>query len=580
MAPKRVLKVCIVGGGISGIAQAVRLKEALSHDKLDFTIYERSHDVGGVWRDSTWPGTAVDVPIHMYCLYSHLNPAFSSKWAGRDEVLAYWKRIVQRHHLGDRIVYHTEFVESHWDNTAQKHTVTFRNVQSGETFNVVADVIISAVGALNKPIIPNVPGRDKFKGLQWHSSRWNNDVSLEGKRIAIVGNGSSGIQVVPNIVNLPGIHITQFIRSAGYFRPKVNFEYSAFQRFIFRWVPGALRFYRWKIFLEYDRNILSRGTGSWTSALREKMTTNIVKYMKAQLPEKYWNTLIPTYPMHCKRVAYDAGWLASLNRSNVELVSDPITGVSEDGIVTREGRSFDFDIIVWATGFEVSETGVGLNFGVHGEDGKELRQVWKEANGAYGYLGVAAPNVPNFFNVLGPNAISMSWGYTLGHNTEFIARIVSSLYIKNLSSIVVKPSAMDAYNRFLARRLEQTSLASPQCGSSWYKDPKTGKLVAPAPWGATELWTRTRKIHWEDWLCRRLVESPASGKRLETVDLKTERSWTPWAILGDVFANRLQKWLEGLMTDVTPESETEREQVEKLKSIELADAGVEPVSTA
>ncbi|BGP27206.1 hypothetical protein JCM10295v2_006170 [Rhodotorula toruloides] len=562
MAPKRVLKVVIVGGGISGIAQAVRLQEALG-SKVDFTIYERESEVGGVWRDSTWPGTAVDVPIHLYCLYSHLHPDFSSKWAGRDE-----KRIVTRHHLADRFVFRTEFVSSRWNSSTQSHTITFRRLPSGESLTVTADILISAAGALNKPIIPDVPGREKFKGLQWHSSRWNGEAQLEGKRIAIVGNGSSGIQVVPNIVDLPGIEIVQFIRSPGYFRPKVNFEYTSFQRFVFRYVPFALRLYRWKQFLEYDRNILSRGNGTWTSDLRARITANVITYMKSQMPEKYYNALIPKYPMHCKRVAYDAGWLASLNRPNVSLISDAIVAVDETGILVATGQHVKVDYIAWATGFEVSETGVGLNHGVLGEDGKELRETWKENNGAYGYLGVAVPRVPNYFAVLGPNAISQSWGNTINNNTHFIARIVRGIYDRGLSSIVVKDSVMADHNKYITARLDQTSLASSDCGTSWYKDPVTGRLVAPAPWGATELWTRTRKIKWEDWLCRR---SLPSGEVI-VVEVRTPRSWTPWSILMDWIAARLQKWLIRLMTEVEPgqgelliEAEEGKKQVVEIK---------------
>lgn len=189
--------------------------------------------------------------------------------------------------------------------------------------------------------------------------------------------------------------------------------------------------------------------------------------------------------MHCKRVAYDAGWLASLNRPNVTLISHGIVAVDETGILTSAGQHVEVDYIAWATGFEVSETGVGLNHGVFGEDGKELRQTWKEYNGAYGYLGVAVPRVPNYFAVLGPNAISQSWGNTINNNTHFIARIVRGIYDRDLSSIVVKDSVMAEYNEYINSRLDQTSLASPECGRSWYKDPVTGRLVAPAPWGAS-----------------------------------------------------------------------------------------------
>lgn len=203
-----------------------------------------------------------------------------------------WKRIVAKHRLGDRFIFKVEFVGSRWNSLSQTHTITFRRVESGETFEVEADVLISATGALNRPITPNVPGRDDFRGLQWHSSRWNTDVDLKGKKIAIVGNGSSGIQVIPNIADLEGIEIVQLcvggvpaifglkkltvytdsVRSPGYFRPKHNFEYSRLQKLVFRYVPFALRLYRWKIYYDYDYTILSRGTGTFASDLREKLS--------------------------------------------------------------------------------------------------------------------------------------------------------------------------------------------------------------------------------------------------------------------------------------------------------------------
>ncbi|TNY18000.1 FAD/NAD(P)-binding domain-containing protein [Rhodotorula diobovata] len=547
-APQRRIRVVIVGGGISGIAQAVRLQEQLG-TKVDLTIYERSHDVGGVWRDSTWPGTAVDIPIHLYCLYSHLSPNFSSKWAGRDEVLGYWRRIVERHQLLDQFVFRSEFVSSRWDSVAQQHAIFFRNVETDETFEVVADVLIAATGALNKEIIPDVPGRDKFKGVQWHSSRWRNDVDLRGKRLAVCGSGSSGIQVIPNIVDIEGIEIVQFIRSPGYYRPKHNFDYSRLQRLLFK-VPGVLRLYRWKLFIEHDRNILSRGSGTWASAMRERMAKDIIDYMKSQTPEKYWDALIPKYR-----------WAASLHRPNVDLTSSPIVAVDETGLITADGKHYAVDCIAWATGFEVSETGVGLNKDVYGEDGKELRQTWKEAGGAYGYLGVAVPRVPNYFAVLGPNAIAMSWGYSLGANTEFIARLVRGIYDHDLSSIVVTDEAMASFNAEVTRRLGQTSLASAECGSSWYKDPQTGKLVAPAPWNGTELWTRNRKIAWSDFRCRRFPSpspspshspSPSPSAPPPVVPLATPQPWTPWGLAADAFARWLRRRLERLMVEVEP----------------------------
>lgn len=268
----------------ASIAQACRLQETLGN-QVEYTIYERDTDLGGVWLNSLWKGCgqfsvlnslardpfsttesarvlnpeAVDIPIHLYCLYSELNPAFRSKWAGRDEVLACkspflrlssfqsvesadgcrscdtdWasiseqlsarekdtvagadlvpaleqNRIVDKRRIRQHFVFNTTFTASEWDSVAQHHVITLRRA-NGDEFTVHADVLISATGALNKPIIPNVPGRDKFKGEQWHSSKWREDLDFEGKKIAVIGNGSSGIQCIPYLSSLPGVQLTQ-----------------------------------------------------------------------------------------------------------------------------------------------------------------------------------------------------------------------------------------------------------------------------------------------------------------------------------------------------------------------------------
>ncbi|GAA5990351.1 hypothetical protein JCM5350_006889 [Sporobolomyces pararoseus] len=546
--PQRVLSVVIVGGGISGIAQAVRLQEKLGDDRVNYTIYERSQQLGGVWQSSKWRGAGVDVPIHLYSLYSHPHAGFTSKFAQREEVLAYWKRIAAAHKVKDKIVFETEFVSSRWNSETQQHTVTFRNVRTEETFEVIADFLIAANGALNQPRIPEIPGRSSFKGIQFHSSQWNTDVDLKNKRIGVVGNGSSAIQIIPGIVEIEGVELVNFIRSPGYFRPKENFEYSKLTKFIFRYVPFALKIYRWSIFQEHDWGLVVQGTGKIASRLRERVANNLLAYMKRELPEKYWGDLLPNYPLDCKRVGYDAGWLRSFHRENVELVSSPIVKVTEEGLETADGRAIPLDIIVYATGFAVTDTGVGLNHGVFGEDGIELSVKFDKAGGAFGYLGVAFSEVPNYFAVLGPNAIAMSWGYTLGNNTEFIARIIKEVYERELSSIVVKAEVIEEYNRYIQDRVSNSIWYSPECGSSWYKDGKSAKVTVPAPFGATELWARTRKIHFEDWTFRRLTLPHPSGKPiLTTVDVKTPWNRSPFGTLMDWIAERRRKTFENAM---------------------------------
>ncbi|GAA5859086.1 hypothetical protein JCM5353_005896, partial [Sporobolomyces roseus] len=313
---------------------------------------------------------------------------------------------------------------------------------------------------------------------------------------------------------------------------------------------------------------LSRGTGAFSTKLRNQTGESILSYMKSQLPEKYWKDLIPNYPLHCKRVAYDAGWLASFARDNVELVSSPIIGVSEKGLITADGKHHELDVIVWATGFEVSSTGVGLNEKVFGEDGKELRQVWEENGGAFGYQGIAVPKVPNYFVVLGPNAAAMSWGFALAHNTNLIARYIREMYDLQLSSIVVKDSALASFNDYVQFRVRHTSWSLASCGASWYKN-KHGKVVVPAPWSATETWARTRRIKWEDWHGRRLIPSTS---QVVTIDLKSSQSWTPWGLVGDFVAQRIGNWLEGLMTRDAVGETVEARVAEKLIGVDGEEA--------
>ncbi|KAI5479419.1 monooxygenase [Pseudohyphozyma bogoriensis] len=548
---RRAIRVAVVGGGISksflssrsqcGIAQGVRLREQLGKN-VEITIYERATEPGGVWRDSTWPGAGVDVKIALYQLYSHLNPNWSEVWAGRDEVLAYWNRIIDQHDLRKDFVFDASFIGSTWSTSSQSHTLFFKRA-SGDKFVAEADVFISAAGALNTPTIPKVPGIESFKGLQWHSSRWQNEVDLRGKRVAVVGTGSSGIQVVPNIAGLVGINITQFIRSPGFFTPKLNRKYTWWEKFVFRYVPFAARLHRWWIFYQYDVATWAKGTGAKANLMRENVANKLLKYLHDTAPKEYHHLLTPHYPLHCKRVAYNAGWLESLHRPNVHLVGDAITAVTPDGLKTSDGTEHPFDVIVWATGFEVSTTGVGLNHGVYGEEGKELREVWEEQQGAEAYLAVSVPKFPNYFIILGPNAISMSWGYTLGNQTEFIARLVRGIYDKNLSSIAPKTSVTNEYNRVLHDRLEKTVLVSSAC-NAWYKYKGTGKVTAPSGLCGTELTCRTREIKWEDWEGRKVV---VPGDKAELVELTTPATWNPFTLI----ARRIAKGLEAHILEFT-----------------------------
>lgn len=284
MAPSTpLLSVLIVGGGYSGIAAAIELQTQLGPSRVSIRVVEKADGPGGIWKSSTWPGAGVDIPIHLYSLGRAPRHDWRTVFASQAEVLDYLERLIDDHSqsaagpvlrtssstqanalfllarhvdLGSNFSYNTEYVSSSWDADKQQHVVTVRpSDSSGTAYTLSANVLISANGPLSTPLIPRIPGLDAFQGISFHNLRWRSDVDLSGKRIAVVGNGSSGIQLLPGLAELEGTEIVQYIRSGGYFFPKVNTEIGEGWRWVFKWVPGARWTHRAKLFFEVSREI-------------------------------------------------------------------------------------------------------------------------------------------------------------------------------------------------------------------------------------------------------------------------------------------------------------------------------------
>ncbi|SGY78628.1 BQ5605_C008g04902 [Microbotryum silenes-dioicae] len=554
---QRPIRVTIVGGGISGIAQAIRIKERLGN-KAKITVLEKADSAGGIWRDSKWPGAAdglrdgfmlmhgigsqgVDVPIHLYSLYSDLKHDWTKLYAEQPEVLAYWLGLIEKHGLDDTFSYNSEFVGSTWSHSSQSHTLEVRDTQLEQIWSFETDVLIGANGPLSTPLIPKIPGLDKFKGHYFHNLRWDEGYSFEGKKIAVVGSGSSAIQFIvsrlteamlrtdssnhlicrvqqPGLAALPGVHLTQFIRSGGYFVPKINMPYSHLVQLAFRWIPGFQRLYRFNLFLESNDRWRARNE----EAVRPTPTeTSLIKYLADTAPAKYFEALKPDYPFGCKRPAFDHGWLKSLHRENVDLVNSHIVEFDERGIKTQDGRYFEADVVIFATGSNVAEHGVGINLGVKGEEGKTLNEHWKEIGGPQAYLGVASIDLstrfssqyPNLFNVIGPNAIAGSWGYTIGTMTKFISRLVSSLVENDLTSLQPTITAFRAHNLEMRSKLATSTMNSQLC-SNWWRVGGKGLITVPNWQTGFGLAASVRKIKWDDWVAFERI-SP-----VEAVDVK------------------------------------------------------------
>ncbi|TIC16192.1 FAD/NAD(P)-binding domain-containing protein [Wallemia mellicola] len=491
------ISVTIVGGGISGIAQAIHLKRRLG-DKLELHIFEKKNEAGGVWRDSQWPGAGVDVPIHLYQLYSDLNPWWPDLYAKQPDADASsdWQSLISKYDLRPHFRYAHEFESARWDDEASLWVFQFRH--RGEIVKHSSNVFVSAVGPFHKANL-GVKNHEKFQGISFHSQDWRN-VDFINKRVAVVGNGSTGVQVAANLAKIDGVQLTHFIRSGGYYNPKVNTKYPNWLKWTFAYVPFANVLHRFYIFTSWEKSSLANGNAWWQRYLRRGKEAKMLDYLKKTAPEKYHHALIPKYAAGLKRVAWDEGWFASLHRDNVKLRNVPIEEADESGLRLKDGEKHDFDIIIYATGYDVAGYGVGLNENVYGADGTELATIWQKDT-PQAHLGVATPNYPNLFFLVGPNALSTSWGYTIGNQTLFISKIIEIIQKERLLTIEPKQDVFEAYNKELNGYLEE-SVYTTSGERSWYRFKGTGKPTVPSGFTAVTLWWKTAWVDYTHWVGR------------------------------------------------------------------------------
>lgn len=538
-------RVTIVGGGLSGISQAIQLRRQLG-SLIDLTIIEKEHAAGGTWLNSTWPGAGVDIPIHLYSLYSDPKSDWSHVFADQEQVLGYLNECIEKHDLLDSFIFDTEYVSSAWDAISQTHTLTLRPTRSpgdpSRTYTHTTDILISANGPLSTPLIPKIPGLDKFKGIAFHNLHWRRTqnrlgFTFENKRIAVIGNGSSAIQLIPGLASTPGVELVQYIRSGGYYFPKNNTPIPAYKRFLYRYVPGVRYLHRYELFTAHNDRWKTRNDGDADG--HDETEKVLLDYLRRTAPEEYLESLMPRYPLGCKRPAYDAGWLTSLHLPNVTLNSVGIASITETSIIDTTGKEFPADVIVFATGSDVARHGVGLNVGLYGEDGVELREFWKEIGGPQSYRGLAVPGFPNYFMTLGPNAIAGSWGYTIGNQTTVIARLIREMLDLGIGSLQPDRSYFEAHNAEIQEKLDGSTMNSKAC-SNWWRIGGRGRLSVPNPLDAIGLWKATRTTDWTHWIALAKPSLNADGdeekpiaKRID-VDRELKRRRTRQTVQGTV----------------------------------------------
>ncbi|WP_214408537.1 flavin-containing monooxygenase [Sphaerisporangium fuscum] len=478
MAPPTGPGITIIGSGFAGLCMAIKLKDAGYHD---FVILEKEPDLGGTWRDNTYPGCACDVPSPMYSFSFALNPDWSRLFAPQEEIWAYMRACVKKYGLAPHLRFGRKVAALEYDDRASRWQVT---TTGGERFTTNA--VVSGIGALHVPSYPGIPGREAFTGRSFHSADWDHTLDLTGKRVAVVGTGASAVQFVPRIAPVvERLHVFQ--RTAPWIQPKPDLELSPRTRRTLRTLPFTLRVLRDAIYWLLEARALGFTVDPRLMKAQQALAE---RHLAAQVPDPALRAkLTPDYTIGCKRILLSGDYYPALLRDNVELVTDPITEIRERSIVDATGREHPVDVIVYGTGFKVTD--VLHEQHIVGRNGLKLQDAWRD--GVHAYLGTTTSGFPNLFFLLGPNT-------GLAHNSVVfmieaqVRHVMSCLRLLSATgakALDVRPEVERAYDAGLQRRLSRLVWSEGGC-RSWYLD-AAGRNRTLWPGFSFEFWARTRR---------------------------------------------------------------------------------------
>ena len=450
------IDVAVIGAGFSGMAMAVELKRA---GREDFVLLERGHDVGGTWRDNSYPGCACDVPSHLYSFSFAPNPRWSSTFSPQEEIYAYLRDVARREGVYEKAVFGCEVEAADWDAGARRWRL---RTSYGE---LSARAIASAAGPLSEPSIPDIPGLRDFDGAVFHSASWDHDHDLNGERVAVIGTGASAIQFVPQIQpQVAKLHVFQ--RTAPWITPRMARPLTRVERALYRRVPAAQRLMRAAIY--WGRELYA------IPLLRVRLSKVIARvarrHLKEQVPDAELRAkLTPDYAPGCKRILISNDYFPALTQSNVEVVTGGVSEIRPHSIVGVDGVEREVDTIILGTGFHVTDLPIATR--VRGSDGRSLAEHWDGSLQAL--RGTTVAGFPNLFFLLGPNT-------GLGHTSVVLMAEAQARYVRQAldhidraaaAAVEPLPAAQEAWNADVQRRMRGTVWTEGGC-SSWYIDSK------------------------------------------------------------------------------------------------------------
>jgi cation diffusion facilitator CzcD-associated flavoprotein CzcO len=477
VARDRRPSILIIGAGFGGVGAAIELQR---HGFEDITILERGARLGGTWLYNSYPGCVCDVPSHLYSFSFAQRRDWSRLCSPQAEILDYLTGVARDHRVDRLVVPDTVVKSCAWDEEECRWTVTSAAGRSWE-----ADAVIVATGQLHQPALPSVEGQAEFKGASFHSSRWDHDYDLRGKHVAVIGTGASAIQLIPFVADRAArLHVFQ--RTGNWFWKRDNKPYPPLVKWLVKHVPGLQAFRR--RFIDYYGEFL-------TLMIRHPRTWGRIGHLQSSLfmrsqlrdPEvrrKAW----PDYTFGCKRILFSSEFLPTLQRPNVELVTDRIERLTAGGVVTDDGAERAIDCIVYATGFKTNDFMFPME--IAGRDGRTLREAW--AAGPHAHLGITVSGFPSLFLMYGPNT-NTSGGSIIAYEEAqagYIRQALERVRDLRAAAIEVRPEVEAASDREVQARFAGTAWT--HC-NSWYRD-RTGRIVANWPGYVREYEARVRVL--------------------------------------------------------------------------------------
>jgi 4-hydroxyacetophenone monooxygenase len=503
ISPGRPFRVAVIGAGMSGLLAAHRLRQA----GLDVVMFEKNAEVGGTWLQNTYPGCRVDVASHLFCYSFAQRNDWPQHFSTQPELLEYFKRCAVDFDVRRFIEFSTTVESVRFDDDAAMwtvHTVDSAGHASTNTFHAV----VNATGQLNRPKLPDIAGIGSFDGPSFHSAEWDHSVDLTGKRVAVIGTGASAAQFIP-IIAEQAAQVLVFQRTPNWLAPTLEYhdDVADGQRWLLTHVPYYSQWYRFWLFWRYAEGMLPAvrvdpdwdGDGHSVSAANEQLRMLMGMYIGLCFGDRpdLLGKVMPDYPPAAKRIVRDNGiWATTLKRDNVELLTDKIGSIGPAGVTMVDGTSHVVDVVIYATGFQASKFLTPMQ--VTGRGGVDLHEQWD--GNARAYLGIVAPNFPNFFMLYGPNTnivVNGSIIYFSECEVHYVLRCLRHVLSTRARAIDCLPEVHDRYNA----RIDQGNKLMAWGASSvnsWYKS-ESGRVAQNWPFSLLEFWQQTREVDSADY---------------------------------------------------------------------------------